>query len=369
MSLIVNGIEIENVIYNGTELTELVFNGVKVWEKIQNIPIIFAVKRFQPGSGDEEANKSISFVVTAGAGGDAYAEYGGITKTIPAGTTVAINYGLYDGVDDGTPETGNITFSGYVDKIAGATWTPSGKGASATGYACVSNVVDWGSLKTIGSYLFSSSSLANVDLVLSNKIKVIEEDAFYAGSLNSITFTDTPVQIGNGAFSSSAIKSFTFPDWLTSIPYGLFENCSSLTTVIMPNTITDWAEGPLSMGAVSYGLTFSNCRALTSVTLSNKLKKIAEAAFMNCVTLPSITLHEGLEEISNNAFSGTALTTVTIPSTVNNIGINAFASTTALTSVVFKNTTGWVNTSGEAVDVSDPVANASLVRTGGLTRS
>ena len=56
-----------------------------------------------------------------------------------------------------------------------------------------------------------------------------------------------------------------------------------------------------------------------------KVSRIAYCAFMNCESLTSVTIPDSVTNIGDNAFAScTSLTSVTIPSSVIRIGNNAF---------------------------------------------
>ena len=51
---------------------------------------------------------------------------------------------------------------------------------------------------------------------------------------------------------------------------------------------------------------FYNCTSLTSISIPNSVTSIGEYAFRNCSSLTSITIPNSVTSIGNNAFSGTA---------------------------------------------------------------
>ena len=94
------------------------------------------------------------------------------------------------------------------------------------------------------------------------------------------------------------------------IGWRAFYQCSSLTSIAIPNSITSIGSGA-----------FSGCRNLTSVTIPNSVTSIGASAFCDCSGLTSVTIPDGVTSIGAFAFSGcSGLTSVTIPDSVTSIG-------------------------------------------------
>lgn len=85
-------------------------------------------------------------------------------------------------------------------------------------------------------------------------------------------------------------------------------NCSSITGVVIPNSVTRIGE-----------LAFYNCSGLRSITIPNSVTSIGYGAFSES-GLTSITIPNSVISIESSAFSGCNITSVTIPSTVTNMG-------------------------------------------------
>ena len=70
---------------------------------------------------------------------------------------------------------------------------------------------------------------------------------------------------------------------------------------------------------------FENCTTLTSINLPNSVSIIDRIAFMGCTNLASCDLPDSLVELGNNVFEGCSkLTTMTLPATMRSIGKSAF---------------------------------------------
>ena len=93
--------------------------------------------------------------------------------------------------------------------------------------------------------------------------------------------------------------------------------------ITIPETITVDEEvyNVTSIGKYA----FANCTSLTSVTIPNSVTCIGEDAFYGCTSLPSITIPNSVTSIGNGAFQYcSSLTSVTISNSVTSIGEGAF---------------------------------------------
>ena len=79
---------------------------------------------------------------------------------------------------------------------------------------------------------------------------------------------------------------------------------------------------------------FYDCSGLTSLTLPSSLTEIGVGAFIYCRGLTSITLPSGVTKIGNDAFEAcSGLTSLTLPSGLTEIGHGAFQYCSGLTSL------------------------------------
>jgi sortase B cell surface sorting signal len=75
---------------------------------------------------------------------------------------------------------------------------------------------------------------------------------------------------------------------------------------------------------------------IQSVSIPRSAEVIGEAAFDSCAQLASVTLAEGVQTIGVGAFAGTALTSLTLPSSITTIATYAFTGCTSLSRLVFR---------------------------------
>ena len=171
-------------------------------------------------------------------------------------------------------------------------------------------------------------------------------------------------------YNCSSLTSITIPESVTSIGVDAFSGCSGLTSVSIPESVTSigisafyntpWfnnqPDGLVYAGKVAYeykgtmpsgthitieegtvGITegaFSGCSGLTSITIPESVTTIGEYAFYGCSGLTSITIPESVTSIDQFAFSGCrGLTSITIPERVTSIDQFAFSGCSGLTSI------------------------------------
>ena len=84
---------------------------------------------------------------------------------------------------------------------------------------------------------------------------------------------------------------------------------------------------------------FENCTSLASITVSDSVTRTGDQIFANCSSLRSVTLPDGIQMGSGSMYDGgifkgcSSLTSISIPEGVTHIGANTFRACTSLTSI------------------------------------
>ena len=112
----------------------------------------------------------------------------------------------------------------------------------------------------------------------------------------------------------------------TIIGNSAFYNCKSLTSITIPNNVTNIED-----------LAFAGCNKLSSVTIPNSVISIGNSVFNGCNSLTSATIGNSVTSIGNYAFQNTRITSIIIPNSVTSIGSYAFYACTGLTSITIGN--------------------------------
>lgn len=128
--------------------------------------------------------------------------------------------------------------------------------------------------------------------------------------------------------------TYYIPDGVTTLNGEVFTQNSDITTVVIPDTITDFGATGVSDTNASSGA-FKNS-AVETVVLPEGMTEIPAAAFNGAKNLKSVNIPASVETIGVNAFRSTALETLTVPATVETISYGAFRDMTSLTTVTIE---------------------------------
>ena len=196
---------------------------------------------------------------------------------------------------------------------------------------------------SIGEFAFSGcTSLTSITIPYS--VTTIDNNAFNGcTSLTSIDYNGTVSQWKSIKGYGNVSKIIKCTDGIISngntvtvdsVKYRLNDDYTAEVTdysgtpgnITIPESVT--YEG-LTFKVTSIGSSaFKDCTSLTSVTIPNSVESIGESAFSGCTSLTSITIPDSVTTIGNNAFNGCSkLKKIEIPDSVTYIGSKAFDGT------------------------------------------
>ena len=141
---------------------------------------------------------------------------------------------------------------------------------------------------------------------------------------------------GNGAITShpwdtDEVQSIIISPGTTSICDNAFSNCTNLTSVSIPQTVSFIGNRA-----------FSGCENLSELTIPASVSAIKNATFQGCSNLLHVNISEGLTSIESWAFDGCSkLQSVYIPSTMNTIEDYVFGGCTSLNTVYISSLDSW----------------------------
>lgn len=202
----------------------------------------------------------------------------------------------------------------------------------------------------------------------------IASQAYYLDTeLTEYEFPEEVTQIGDFAFARSGLTSVEIPESVTRIGYGAFYHCDDLQSVTIPDSVTEIAayafdktpflenadsatypfvivgdgiligyQGSDSVINIPKGVkqiaagVFREHMGITAVNIPDTVEVIGEAAFGGCRNLSTVNGGRKLRKIGAAAFRECPLSNVTIPATVEEIGLSAYDLKNGTDTVVFE---------------------------------
>ena len=220
--------------------------------------------------------------------------------------------------------------SSLVSVVIGDSVTSIGEWAFY-GCSSLTSITIPDSVTSIGRYAFRAcDSLTSV--VIPDSVTSIGEDAFkYCSNLTSVVIGNNVASIGYSAFyGCSNLTNVVIPNSVTSIGDYAFSGCSRLTSVVIPDSVTSIGssafygcsivDATMPSLAISYiskdslqtvvitsgdnipNNAFKNCSSLTSVVIGDSVTSIGDNAFYNCSSLASVVIGESVSSIGSDAF-------------------------------------------------------------------
>ena len=218
----------------------------------------------------------------------------------------------------------------------------------------IENLILPNTLTTIGEKEFYGSALKSV--IIPAGVTTIGNLAF--ANCKALTFVEIPTGVttigGDAFFGCKALTSIEIPASVEAIEQAAFQGCSKLATITFEKgsqlkTIKGgYYSHSTSLSSGYYGV-FTNCTALTSIEIPASIETIEAAAFQGCSKLATVTFEKGSQlktiggyaEMYYNYYYGafadcTALTSIEIPASVEMIETSAFQGCSKLATVIFE---------------------------------
>ncbi len=175
----------------------------------------------------------------------------------------------------------------------------------------------------------------------------------YENGYGRISFDNDVVSIPNEAFKDcTTLTTIVLPNSLSTIDSSAFSGCTSLTSITIPDSVTSIGEdafyGCTSLTRFNGKFASEDNRCLifdeklvafaraglTEYAIPDSVTSIGSSAFKGCTSLTSVTIPDSVTTIGKYAFSGcTSLTSITIGDSVTTIGSSAFSGCNSLTSI------------------------------------
>ncbi len=206
--------------------------------------------------------------------------------------------------------------------------------------------------------------------------KIIADQAYYQAPLNyGFEVPEGITEIGQFSFARSSVKNVSLPDGVETVSYGAFYHCDELVDIALPDSIRNvepnafvhtglvdaFLNGQNVIGGKAYvedddflisGSTLIAYRGhdkevhipdsvrviaaqslcghteIENVVIPDSVLVIGEGAFEDCENLTTVVIGDCVEAIKDRAFYHTKLVSVSLPTSLDEIGLLAFPSNT-----------------------------------------
>ncbi len=201
-----------------------------------------------------------------------------------------------------TMDDGNIKITGLTDK---------GKNDSKL---TIPSQLDGKNVTIIEAGAFKDDTNVT-EVVVSDGVKSINSNAFYnCKALSSITIPQSVESIGTNAFANTSWESAEYENHTEIVVNNILVGVKTgLSEYTIPEAVKIIASG-----------VFYNNTDIKSITLNNNIEKIGDYAFSGCKQLTKLSLPDSVQTIGYCSFSNSTQLDISVPSTVKEVGTDAF---------------------------------------------
>lgn len=209
---------------------------------------------------------------------------------------------IQGGVFSSCPNLSELVFHEGLQEIQGGTFS---------GFQSLNNAVFPESLTSLSSGAFSSAIINNVEIGSADS--AISSSGINIPNCKNLIIRGGTIDGRSGTGRLSKLENLTLKGLVKFSGKSHFAPCyDTLKSVTIENGIT---EIPASC--------FSNCSKITEITIPASITSIGDSAFYG-TSLKNLEIPNGVQTIGKAAFSNTRLVSVSIPASVTTIGEDAF---------------------------------------------
>lgn len=201
-------------------------------------------------------------------------------------------------------------------------------------------------VEIIGESTFEGCT-ALASLTLPSSVKTVGDKAFKGCSALVETSLSAIENIGTEAFAGAGLTSAKIS--ATTLGEKSFRDCTELATVTLNTATTIPAE------------MFAGCTAITTVTIPASVQTIGASAFAGCSKLATLTLGSGVTTLGDRAFADCGLTALALPDNVTTLGDGAFSNNPNIATLQFG--AGITAISDNAFTTNDAIENLTIPKT------
>ena len=204
------------------------------------------------------------------------------------------------------------------------------------------------------------------------QVTAVYEEAFMnCSQLTSVTFPETLTKIGLRSFKNcTGLTSLTLPASLTTLQSEAFAGCTALASLNILSTLTSIDSKPfygckslkeVTLNGESTGFLFYGCENIEKAVIGDHVKTIGDKSFYECENLTSLTMGKSVETIGAQAFANCVqLPSVVLPPSLTTIGDQAFLRCYSFTTINIPE--GVTTIGGSAFAVCNNVTSVSIPR-------